>query len=217
MMVSLGMYDDICEKRIVQNQRFGLSLSDSFLTSKLAFDQARALADEIISQAIIDKKTNTIAWNNVRENREKTVRSMVPLDASLSNGMFGVLLFYLALKKVSKSEEYDDYISMIFNTIELFSNDNLHEVLLNENSKMLSTLFEVVEFFDISAQMGDRYAYYRAAINSSAEISNQTSDSSLECALRLLSIVMSKGCVEDSLEFGIGGMLDWLYFTRQNQ
>ena len=52
---------------------------------------------------------------------------------------------------------------------------------------------------------------------SSAEISNQTSDSSLECALRLLSIVMSKGCVEDSLEFGIGGMLDWLYFTRQNQ
>ena len=100
----------------------------------------------------------------MRENREKTVRSMVPLDASLSNGMFGVLLFYLALKKVSKSEEYDDYISMIFNTIELFSNDNLHEVLLNENSKMLSTLFEVVEFFDISAQMGDRYAYYRAAI-----------------------------------------------------
>lgn len=79
--------------------------------------EAESIAENLISNAIIDKKTNTINWLDVKNIYPNW--QFCPQDLGLYSGLPGNAIFLASLFKITKNIRYKDILNMILNTIEI--------------------------------------------------------------------------------------------------
>lgn len=85
------------------------------IDKKVFLDEALVIENRIKDKIL--KKDNSISLLSLIYSSEDESVSAGPIDYSLYNGLSGIGVFYLYLKKVTKSNEYDEIINNIYATL----------------------------------------------------------------------------------------------------
>lgn len=119
--VSLGLYKSINNKKFKNSVRSNSLKKEldifSYKNDRMKLlKEAEIIGDRILRDAIYDKDSNTITWNNIMYDDINECYKVRSLDKGLGYGMSGVLLFYYYLKKCTNSNKYDQLIATLINS-----------------------------------------------------------------------------------------------------
>lgn len=123
MIVSLGMYDEVCANRIKETSNLYIDNNPSKNLYAKVQENVIEIASFIISCSIIDHATDTLAWNSVLSETDSERKMIGPLDSCLFDGMAGLLLFFIQGKKAGLINECDHVVEMLLRTIDSYPVD----------------------------------------------------------------------------------------------
>lgn len=209
VIVSLGMYNQVCEKELASRQNHSHSFQCADLDASAVLDEVESIIDSLLEKAIIHEPSDTITWNCVTHDVSRRNARIEPLGVGLASGLQGVLLFLLFAKATNNTDRYDNFIRRIVNTLNLWFKESTEPSASEEDRILYQKLSSIKVLQSILADVGggsQQHFEWTSNVYRCDSDSEHCGSSVLKQSFDLINKSLSGRCLDDSLACGISGL-----------